>query len=56
MNNIMYIVALVAAVWVLYEVWTQQKGMSTGSKIIWSICALLFSIITAIVYFFMKKR
>lgn len=56
MNNILYVVAIVCAVWVLYDVWTQQKGMSTGAKLLWSIFALIFSIITAIVYYFVKKR
>ncbi|WP_436517267.1 PLDc N-terminal domain-containing protein [Ekhidna sp. To15] len=55
MNNILYIVAIICAVWVIYDVWTKQK-MSGGSKIIWTIFALLFSIITAIIYYFMKKK
>lgn len=55
-NSILYLVALICAVWVIYEVLTKQKSMSTGSKVIWIICALLFSIITAIVYYFTKKK
>jgi len=55
MNNIFYIIGLICAIWVIYDVWAKQK-MSAGSKIIWTIFALLFSVITAIVYYFMKKR
>lgn len=55
-NSILYLVALVCAVWVIFEVLTKQKKMSTGSKVIWIICALLFSIITALVYYFTKKK
>jgi len=55
MNEILYIVAIVCAIWVIFDVWTKQK-MSALSKVLWTICALLFSIITAIVYYFMKKR
>jgi len=55
MNNILYIVGIICAIWVIYDVWAKQ-AMSTGSKILWTIFALLFNIITAIVYYFMKKR
>ena len=55
MNNIIGIIALLCAIWVIYEVWAKQK-MSTGSKIIWTVCALIFNIITAIVFYFTKKR
>ncbi len=55
MNNIVYIIALICAVWVIYDVWVNQK-MTTGSKAIWTIFALFFSIITAIVYYLTKKR
>lgn len=55
MNNILYIVAIICAIWVLYDVWTKQK-MDTGMKIVWSILAVLFSILTAIIYYFVKKK
>ena len=55
MNNIYYIIHIVCAVWVIYDVWAKQK-MSGGSKVLWTIAALLFSIITAIVYYFTKKK
>ena len=53
-NSILGIVALVAAIWVIYEVWTSKR--KTGEKVIWSICAILFSIITAIVYYFIGRK
>ncbi|MBV6645055.1 MAG: PLDc N-terminal domain-containing protein [Cyclobacteriaceae bacterium] len=55
MENIIYIIAIVCAVWVIFDVWTKQK-MSAGSKALWTVFALFFSIITAIVYYFMKKK
>ena len=55
MNNILYIVAIICAVWVIYDVWTKQK-MDTGMKVVWTILALLFSIITAVIYYFVKKK
>ncbi len=56
MEAIIGIIALICAIWVIYDVWAVQKGMGTGAKIIWTIFALIFSIITAIVYYFVKKR
>jgi hypothetical protein len=56
MEAILGIIALICAIWVIYDVWAVRKTMSTGSKILWTIFAIFFSIITAIVYYFMKKR
>lgn len=55
-NTILGLVALIFAIWVIYDVWAVQKKMSGGSKIIWTIMAIFFNILTAIVYYFMKKR
>lgn len=54
--NILYIVGLVALIWVIYDVLMNQKSMSTGEKVLWIILALLFSILTAIVYYFMRIK
>ncbi|MEO9967721.1 MAG: PLDc N-terminal domain-containing protein [Reichenbachiella sp.] len=54
--SIFYLIGVISAIWVIYEVLTKQKSMSMGSKVIWIICALLFSIITALVYYFTKKK
>jgi hypothetical protein len=56
MGTLLGIIAFICAVWVIYDVWVVSKTMSTGSKIIWTIFAIFFSIITAIVYYLMKKR
>ena len=55
-QTIIYIVAIICAVWVIYDVWANQKKMSGGSKLLWTIFVLFFSIITAIVYYFVKKK
>jgi hypothetical protein len=56
LNWILWVVGIVAAVWVIVDVLTKQRSMSSGEKVVWVVCAVLFSIITAIVYWFMKKR
>lgn len=50
------LVGLIAAVWVIYDVLTQQKRMNQTHKIVWIVCAVLFNIITAIVYYFVVKN
>jgi len=54
--TIIGIVALICAIWVIYDVWTKQKRMSGGNKVLWTILALVFSILTAIIYYFVKKK
>lgn len=49
------IIALICAIYVIVEVWTKQPGMGGGEKIVWTIAAIFFSILTAIVYYFVKK-
>ncbi len=56
MENILYIVAIVCAVWVIYDVWAVNQKLSGGGKILWTIFALLFNIITAIVYYFIGRK
>jgi hypothetical protein len=49
-GSIMGIIALIAAIWVIYDVLVYNRHLSTGMKVLWIICALFFSIITAIIY------
>jgi hypothetical protein len=53
--GIIGIIALICAIWVIFDVWTKQKKMSSGTKLIWTIFAIFFSILTAIIYYFKKK-
>lgn len=52
---ILGLIGLVCAIWVIVDVWTKNPT-TTGRKILWTILALLFSIITAIVYYLTQKR
>jgi hypothetical protein len=47
---------IASAVWVIYDIMTYQKRMKTEHKVLWIIAALIFSIITAIVYYLVVKR
>lgn len=56
LTTIVYIVGILCAVWVIYDVFAKNKGLSTGMKVLWTVLALFFSIITAIVYYFVYKN
>ena len=56
MGTILYILGIVSAVWVIYDVWAVNDKLSNGSKAIWTVFAILFSVITAIVYYFTQKK
>jgi len=56
LGSLVGIIALVCAVWVIYDILTNNKKLSDTSKLIWIICAVIFSIITAIVYYFVEKK
>lgn len=55
-GGIFGIIALVCAIWVIYDVWAVNKKASTIVKVIWTVLAIFFSIITAVVYYFIVKK
>ncbi|MEK6849377.1 MAG: PLDc N-terminal domain-containing protein [Nanoarchaeota archaeon] len=55
-GGIIWIIALLAAIWVIYDVLVNNTRLSTGMKILWILCALVFSIITAVIYYFVGRN
>ena len=55
-ETILYVVGILCAVWVIVDVFTKNKKLSTGMKVLWTVLAVFFSIITAIVYYFVYKN
>jgi hypothetical protein len=58
LGGIFGLVALVCAIWVIYEVMTRHKHWSSLKKLLWIVFAIIFNIITAIIYYLTeyKKR
>ena len=56
MEALLGIVALICAIFVIFQVWAKQPSMGVGEKIIWTIAALFFSILTAIIFYFMRMK
>ena len=55
-GTILGIIAVICAVGVIYDVIVNNKRLSEGMKILWIVCALLFSIITAIIYYLVGRN
>jgi ABC-type antimicrobial peptide transport system permease subunit len=55
-GSIVGIIAIIAAIWVIYDVLVNKKNLSTGMKILWIVCALFFSIITAVIYYLVGRN
>ncbi len=53
--SLLSIIALICAIWVIYDVVMTHHKMTRNAKIIWIVCAVLFNIITAIIYYFVVK-
>jgi len=47
------LITLLCAIWVIYDVLVNNKGLSTGMKVLWIVLALVIPILPAIVYYFM---
>jgi len=50
------LIALIAAIWVIYDVLVNNKRLSDGMKILWVVFAVLFSILTAIIYLIVGRN
>ena len=55
-GTILGIVALICAIWVIYDVLVNNKRLSDGMKVLWIILAVFFSIITAIIYYLVGRN
>jgi membrane protein DedA with SNARE-associated domain len=54
-GSVIWVIAVICAIWVIYDVIVNNKRLSDGMKVFWIILAVLFSIITAIIYFLVGR-
>ncbi len=55
-SAIFYLIAVFCAVWVIYQVWAVNTKLNLGGKLVWTVFALIFNILTAIVYYFIGRK
>jgi len=56
MSALLWALGIACTIYVIYDVWTNNKSLSDGKKILWTILALLFSVITAAIYYLTQKK
>ena len=56
LGGVIGVIAVLAAVWVIYDIIVNNKRLSDGMKVLWAVCAVLFSIITAVIYFLVGRN
>jgi|GEM_PF-1163281 len=57
LEMVLGLLALVAFIWVTYDVWTNKSSRyTTVMKVIWTVAAFFLSIVTAAVYYFVDVR
>lgn len=56
MGNIGLDSRVLCSVWFIYDVFMHQKKMKTEYTLLWTVAAVMFSIVTAIVYYFIMKK
>ena len=54
MEFVIGIIALICALYVIINVWSSNS--SGVAKVVWTLAAIFFSIITAIVYYFIGPK
>jgi hypothetical protein len=54
-GTIIGIIAIICAIWVIYDIIVNNKRLSDGMKVLWVVCAILFSIITAVIYYLVGR-
>ncbi|HOS85417.1 MAG TPA: PLDc N-terminal domain-containing protein [Bacteroidales bacterium] len=56
MARLLPILIIASAIYVLYQIWIVEKhNKSKEEKLLWTLLALLFSFITAGIYYFLEK-
>lgn len=47
---------LLAVIWVIYDVVTQNKRLSDTMKVVWIVVAIIFNILGAAAYYFLGRK
>jgi magnesium-transporting ATPase (P-type) len=56
MARLIPIILLACAAWVIYQVWFVNRRFTDTEKLIWTLAAIFFSFITAVIYYFTQNR
>ena len=56
--SILAILGLILTIFIIYDIWAKNNQLDSTQKLIWTLAAVFFNVITAIIYFFayIQKR
>lgn len=55
-NSLFFFVPIACFLYVVHNVWTKRDDLSTTSKVIWSILAIFFNVLTWVIYLVTKPK
>ena len=53
--EILGIIALIIAVLTIVDIYSKNRKLNSTEKLVWTVFAIIFSIITGVVYYFIFK-
>ena len=56
MGKLFWLIGIACAVWVIYDVWNKNHVLNETNKILWTIFALFFNVIAAIIYYLVHVK
>lgn len=56
LETIWSLIVLISVIWVIYDLFTYNRAMSTIKKALWIIIVLLLGIIGVILYYLVERR
>lgn len=56
LTNIWGLIALASFIWVVYDIFTNNKGLEPVKKVLWIVVAFIFGILGAVAYYFLGKK
>ncbi len=56
MAQLLLFANFVCSLWVIYQVWGKNRRFTDTEKLIWTISAVVFGVLTALIYYFTQNK
>jgi len=55
MSGLLYLLALISVLWMIYDIWAVNRSLDNRSRILWTLFAFFFSLGAAVIYIMIKR-
>lgn len=55
MSGLLYLLALISVLWMIYDIWAVNRSLDNRSRILWTLFAFVFSLGAAVIYIMIKR-